>query len=172
MDLRVVKTKRAIKGALTDLCASKPLAEVTVKELCSRAEVSKPAFYYHYGNVADVVDEIEDDAVSAIVEKTLDGSVDLASEETLRRFGEHVFHSPLAPLLKPDASNGTFGRKLALALGKSHEAPHGRTRKDPDNLAVLFAFDGLMGCMGRLGYESYMRAVPELSKLMEDVLKD
>ena len=42
MDLRVVKTKRAIKGALTDLCASKPLAEVTVKELCSRAEVSKP----------------------------------------------------------------------------------------------------------------------------------
>ena len=47
MDLRVMKTKRAIKGALTDLCAAKPLSEVTVKELCLRAEVSKPAFYYH-----------------------------------------------------------------------------------------------------------------------------
>ena len=95
MDLRVIKTKRAIKGALTDLCSAKPLSEVTVKELCLRAEVSKPAFYYHYGNVGDVVDEIEDDAVNAIVEKTLDGRVDLASEETLRQFGEQVFHSPL-----------------------------------------------------------------------------
>ena len=171
MDLRVVKTKRAIKEALTELCATKSLSEVTVKELCLRAEVSKPAFYYHYGNVGDVVDEIEDDAVSAIVEKTLDGQVDLTSEETLRRFGEQVFHSPLAPLLKPGAANGTFGRKLALAMGRSCEAPNGRTRKNPDNLAVLFAFDGLMGCMGRLGYESYMRAVPELSKLMGDVLK-
>ena len=171
MDLRVMKTKRAIKRALTDLCASKPLAEVTVKELCSQAEVSKPAFYYHYGNVADVVDEIEDDAVSAIVEKTLDGSVDLASEETLRRFGEQVFLNPLAPLLKPGAANGTFGRKLALAMGRGCEDARGCARSDPGNLAVLFAFDGLMGCMGRLGYEAYMRAVPELSKLMGDVLK-
>lgn len=171
MDLRVMKTKRAIKGALTDLCAAKPLSEVTVKELCLRAEVSKPAFYYHYGNVGDVVDEIEDDAVSAIVEKTLNCRVDLASEETLRRFGEQVFHSPLAPLLKPGVANGTFGRKLALAMGRSCELPRGCTRKDADGLAVLFAFDGLMGCMGRLGYEAYMRAVPELSKLMGDVLK-
>lgn len=69
MDLRVVKTKRAIKEALTELCMTKSLSDVTVKELCLRAEVSKPAFYYHYGNVGDVVDEIEDDAVSAIVEK-------------------------------------------------------------------------------------------------------
>ena len=170
MDLRIVKTKRAIKGALIDLCTTKPLSEVTVKELCLRAEVSKPAFYYHYGNVGDVVDEIEDDAVSAIVEKTLDGRVDLASEETLRRFGEQVFHSPLAPLLKSGAANGTFGRKLALAMGRSCEAARGRARKGPGNLAVLFAFDGLIGCMDRLGYEAYMRAVPELSKLMGSVL--
>ena len=171
MDLRVMKTQRAIKGALTELCATKSLSEVTVKELCLRAEVSKPAFYYHYGNVADVVDEIEDDAVRAIVEKTLDGSVDPASEETLRRFGEQVFHSPLAPLLKPGAANGAFGRKLALAMGSGRNAPRGCAGRDPDNLAVLFAFDGLMGCMDRLGYEAYMRAVPELSKLMGDVLK-
>jgi AcrR family transcriptional regulator len=153
MDLRVMKTKRAIKGALTGLCAAKPLSEVTVKELCLRAEVSKPAFYYHYGNVGDVVDEIED------------------SEETLRRFGEQVFHSPLAPLLRPGAASGTFGRKLALAMGRSCDVPRGSMRKGPDNLAVLFAFDGLMGCMGRLGYEAYMQAVPELSELMGDVLK-
>ena len=121
--------------------------------------------------MGDVVDEIEDDAVSAIVEKTLNCRVDLASEETLRRFGEQVFHSPLAPLLKPGVANGTFGRKLALAMGRSCELPRGCTRKDADGLAVLFAFDGLMGCMGRLGYEAYMRAVPELSKLMGDVLK-
>lgn len=171
MDLRVVKTKRAIKEALTELCMTKSLSDVTVKELCLRAEVSKPAFYYHYGNVGDVVDEIEDDAVSAIVEKTLDGQVDLASEETLRRFGEQVFHSPLAPLLKPGAANGTFGRKLALAMGNGCDAPRERTSRDPGNLAVLFAFDGLMGCMGRLGYEAYMRAVPELSRLMESSLK-
>ncbi len=171
MDLRVMKTKRAIKGALTELCATKSLSEVTVKELCLRAEVSKPAFYYHYGNVGDVVDEIEDDAVKAIVEKTLDSQVDLVSEETLRRFGEQVFHSPLAPLLKPGVANGTFGRKLALEMGRNCEVPRGCARRGPDNLAVLFAFEGLMGCMGRLGYKAYIRAVPELSKLMESILK-
>ena len=56
-------------------------------------------------------------------------------------------------------------------MGSGRNAPRGCAGRDPDNLAVLFAFEGLMGCMGRLGYKAYIRAVPELSKLMESILK-
>lgn len=51
-------TEKAIRSALLALLAEKPLADVTVAELCRAAHVSRSTFYEHFGNVADVYDAI------------------------------------------------------------------------------------------------------------------
>lgn len=39
--------------------ATKNLEDITIKEICSNLSIARTSFYYYYGNVRDVLDEIE-----------------------------------------------------------------------------------------------------------------
>ena len=65
---RVRLTKRLLKEALVDLLETKPLQRVSVSELCAAAGINRTTFYNHYGNPADVLEDIEHDAFVEIQE--------------------------------------------------------------------------------------------------------
>ena len=44
MDLRIKKTKRAIRTAFYELIKEKPLEKITVTEIAARAEINKATF--------------------------------------------------------------------------------------------------------------------------------
>ena len=56
MDLRTLKTERAIKNAFTLLRSKKELEKITVKELCEEACINKSTFYAHYRDIYDLSD--------------------------------------------------------------------------------------------------------------------
>lgn len=56
MDLRIKKTKRAIRSAFAELIKEKPMEKITVKEIAELAEINKTTFYAHYETVYDLVD--------------------------------------------------------------------------------------------------------------------
>ena len=58
-DTRVIITKKMIKEALLSLLEEKPIAKVTVKELCEKAGINRGTFYLHYNEPNDVLREIE-----------------------------------------------------------------------------------------------------------------
>lgn len=68
MDKRVVKTRRAIHGAMTKLLAVKPIEEITVTELAEAAEINRKTFYNYYGSVYMVAEEMEDEIVERFEE--------------------------------------------------------------------------------------------------------
>ncbi len=47
-DLRVRKTKRALSDAFVSLLQERHFEEITVNELCDRAEIRRATFYKHY----------------------------------------------------------------------------------------------------------------------------
>ena len=47
-DLRVKKTKKALTEAFFKLLNEKPFEEITINELCDRADVRRATFYKHY----------------------------------------------------------------------------------------------------------------------------
>lgn len=47
-DLRVIKTKNALVGALLNLLKSTPFTKITVNDICIQALVSRSAFYAHF----------------------------------------------------------------------------------------------------------------------------
>ena len=47
-DLRIVKTKRALSSAFLQLLREKHFEEITINELCDRAEIRRATFYKHY----------------------------------------------------------------------------------------------------------------------------
>ena len=67
MDLRVKKTKRAIRSAFYELIKEKPLEKITVREIAERAEINKTTFYAHYETVYDLVDQLEQEAVAEVI---------------------------------------------------------------------------------------------------------
>lgn len=171
VDLRVKKTKRAIREAFMGLLAGKALSDITVKELCESAEVSKPAFYYHYGNTHDVLLEIEREVIDGIAQSIADADeVDLCSAAFLRSFGRSVFESPLSSALRDGNLRSEFMGMLSSSLGGRFAGGHSARELNKQAFAVTFAFVGLLGMMERLGPKGYDEAIPELCGLMRAVV--
>ena len=92
MDLRIEKTKKAIRSAFIELRAKKPLEKITVKELCSLACINKSTFYAHYEDIYALSDAMEQETVTSII-----SSIDHLKEYTFE-------------------SSDVFSRELCLAF--------------------------------------------------------
>ena len=51
---RIKNANDAIQNALIELLEQKPLSEITVKEICGKADVNRQSFYYYYADITDL----------------------------------------------------------------------------------------------------------------------
>lgn len=88
----VKKTKKAFEESLSSLAKERQLNKISVKEICERAQLSRNAFYFHYKDINDLINDIENNLINEVaallheIEKigfprnvyaTIDGVVDL-----------------------------------------------------------------------------------------------
>ena len=64
---RVRLTKKLFRDSLIALLRKKKIYQITVSELCAAAELNRSSFYKHYGNVYDVLAELEEDFLAQIL---------------------------------------------------------------------------------------------------------
>ena len=57
----------SIQRTLIEMLHEKPLIDITVKELCSRAHVARSTFYAHYRNADEVLVQVDDALVADII---------------------------------------------------------------------------------------------------------
>ena len=62
----VKKTKKTFEESLAALAKEYPLNKITVKALCEKAELSRNAFYFHYKDIYDLVEEIENGVLNEV----------------------------------------------------------------------------------------------------------
>ena len=67
-DRRVRKTKKAMTEALAELLLTKPLNNISVREIADMADINRGTFYLHYRDVYDMADKLQ----SEIFEKLND----------------------------------------------------------------------------------------------------
>ena len=67
-DRRVLYTKMFLRESLLDLMKEKPVDKITPTELCRRAQINRNTFYKHYYTARDVLEEIETEFSSQIIE--------------------------------------------------------------------------------------------------------
>ena len=63
VDKRVVRTKRAIRNAFTELLAEKDINYITIKDIADRANINRKTFYNYYNGIYQLIEEIEKDLV-------------------------------------------------------------------------------------------------------------
>ncbi|MDO4283864.1 MAG: TetR-like C-terminal domain-containing protein [Eubacteriales bacterium] len=62
-DARVRYTKQAIRTAFLTLLARKPVAQITVTQLCEMAQINRATFYKHYQDPFDLLQQMEDESL-------------------------------------------------------------------------------------------------------------
>lgn len=66
-DLRVQKTKNAIRGAFIELVEQKGYKKVTVSDIVSKANINRNTFYLHYQDKEDLIEQV----ISELSKKTI-----------------------------------------------------------------------------------------------------
>lgn len=71
-DLRVVRTKKAIRQAFVGLMRIKPMDAITVSDVAAEALINRKTFYAHYSGMHEVISEMEDEIVAAFMQLNAD----------------------------------------------------------------------------------------------------
>ena len=128
-NLRVRRMQKLLREALLDLIEERGFDTLTVSEIIERAMVSRTAFYRHYQDKYDLVEQIFEEAMSALL-----GAVgDLGQEhpaEIWVAFFDHIAHyERLYRTLLGSKGSPWFAKKMRGALGglikERGRLPHG-----------------------------------------------
>lgn len=90
-DLRILRTQEHLQNALLELLEKKKLKEITVKEICDLAGISRNAFYQHYGYKEDLYDQMVARATEGIRDSLMPIIQDASAvkEETIVSYAKH-----------------------------------------------------------------------------------
>lgn len=92
-DRRVRYTKKVLKETLAVLMREKPVGKLSVKEICSAADVNRSTFYAHYSDPYDLLRQVEEELIDELYGK-LDGfnlrDDDLQSQRVICSIFMHI----------------------------------------------------------------------------------
>lgn len=81
------KTKRLIKKIFAEMLSEKKnLSNISVSELCQRAELSRGTFYSHYDDIYGVAEEYENELIDAFFDKAR-----LIDSQSIMQFIDSIF---------------------------------------------------------------------------------
>lgn len=72
LDRRTVYTKRVIKEALLDLIEGSDINEITIKEICAKADINRATFYRHFDDIYDLYYQIAFEIIAPSLERNRD----------------------------------------------------------------------------------------------------
>lgn len=67
LDIRIIKTKKAIREATLRLLSQKKIEDISITELAMEAQINRKTFYNYYQSIYQVIEEIENEAVETFV---------------------------------------------------------------------------------------------------------
>ena len=68
-DLRVRKTKEAIRTAFQGMICEMDYDQITVKELTARAQINRKTFYLHYNSLDDLLAELQEEIAAQFLQR-------------------------------------------------------------------------------------------------------
>lgn len=119
-DARVRYTKMMIRSSFIELLREKPVAKVSVTELCERAGINRATFYAHYADPSDLLRSIEEEFMSELsrwVGPAISARSSGALEETLTAIIEYIGeNAAVCSVLLSSSGDANFQAKVVDAV--------------------------------------------------------
>lgn len=172
-DRRVVKTRKAIHNAFVELVTTKDVRDITVRDIARIADINRKTFYNHYTDINQLIDEMENEIISAFDEAM--AGIDLRSalenpEDICRRLLAIGYNlSDICAHLMKIEYDGTMVTKIAEALISSIRKTSGdQIHIDENTLKQMmeFAVAGMLQCYQTWFYSDREETIEDLSMRM------
>lgn len=152
----VKKTKKAFEDALAVLAREKPLNKITVKEICTQAQLSRNAFYFHYKDIFDLVEEIEErmfrEVEGYLGEFKKMGFPDNVSATIKKMVGLFASNKDISLMLLDSSFSATFTPRLGKLFSdfnfEYYRAYHKSDYRANYDLFYTFISNGFYGMIG------------------------
>ena len=105
-DLRVRKTKKAIRDAFEEMICEMDYEQITIKELAARAQINRKTFYLHYTDLDDLLRELQDEIAETFIRQDVSYSSMKDIRDLVRLFFEHA--AVMSPLHEKLLCNGSY----------------------------------------------------------------
>ncbi len=115
-NVRVRRTQKLLREALVELIEERGFEALTVGELTSRAMVSRAAFYRNYQDKYDLVEQIFEEAMSALLKAVGDLGREHPAESWVKFFEHIAEYERLYRALLGSKGSPWFVRKMRAAL--------------------------------------------------------
>ena len=92
-DLRVVKTKTAIRTAFVELLSERSFEEITVKDIVEKAVINRTTFYRHYIDKYDLAQKVSDEMLQNYIRLADVRFKETHSFESLMEILDQVYYS-------------------------------------------------------------------------------
>ena len=148
LDRRVRYTKMVIRESFIALLKEKPIAKITVKEICTGADINRATFYAHYADPYALLHEIEESLIHD-VQQYLTENAETDDVAMLSKIFQYIrANADMCSVLLSDYSDTYFQRLLRElvehALGLKLRG--GSAFSEEDSAFVLTFV--LTGCVG------------------------
>ena len=176
-DLRVIKTKKAIRDAFAELLSEKDIHKITIKDIADTAVINRKTFYNYYAGVYAVVDEIENEIIMAFNEALRDVDFKLLLREPYEIFKKltSIINSDFdfySHLMKMD-NNMSLISKIILALEfnvKKSISEQISINKSTLDLVFDYAVAGMITVYQKWFNSSRTQSIEEISKSLSIII--
>ncbi|OZG69437.1 TetR/AcrR family transcriptional regulator [Bifidobacterium eulemuris] len=150
-------TRQAMRDALMELLADRSLAQISVKQLCERADVNRSTFYAHYDSLEDLLHDIEDDTIAWVrgaLDQLLNQSDQAGIEHIIARICQYIAdnRNHLQVLMSPKADLGFQQQLLGLIYSRRDVASQLQPYSDDPAEAEMRMRFAVSGSIGLLQY--------------------
>ena len=176
-DLRVIKTKKAIRNAFAELLSEKDIQKITIKDIADTAVINRKTFYNYYAGVYAVVDEIENEIILALIDALRDVDFRQLLHEPYEIFKKltSVINSDFdfySHLMKMD-SNSSLISKIMQALEfniKKSFSEQISINKSTLDLAFDYAVAGMISVYQKWFNSDRAQSIEEISKSLSIII--
>ena len=175
-------TRKKIESVFIENFRSSGDAELTVKEICERADINRSTFYVYYRDTSDLREQIENSLISQFEERMASvlhqhfDDPDMIMIEIME-FNRNNAH---LPLLLISAGSSSFVYRISKAATEIIAGTQKLTDEGRDKITMLFTyhFAGISMVMRQMmentppSDESYERMTKRLIELILPVVKN
>ncbi|GGC75166.1 TetR family transcriptional regulator [Thalassobacillus devorans] len=144
LDRRKKYTRKVLKDSLIKLLATKPISDITVKEICELADINRSTFYTHYTDHYDLLSKIEEEITADMNEylHSYNYPVEEESIQMTEKILQYVIENKFMfqTLLKQDAAPTFEKRMMDLTRGFMMNNWMNDNQLDEDELKYLSTF--------------------------------
>jgi AcrR family transcriptional regulator len=173
----VRRTRKTIRDSLIELMKTKPIIQISVKEICDSADIGRSTFYVHYEDQYDLLRQIEDEAFfnfEAAFEKNK--AVTEATNRDIVRMIEEVFQfiannsSSIQVLISENGDIG-FQKKLFRRVTMHSQQLIKKYRNSPeekgkDEYYSVFIVQGSIALVQHWLSKNMDLPIPEIAKML------